>query len=72
MIQVFLDHLGEDEDVIQVDKDERIQLPHKHLIHQALEGRRRVRNPERHHDEFKMTSMHPERSFGMLSSFMVI
>ena len=63
MIQVFLNRLGEDEDVVQVDKDECVQLPHKHLIHQTLEGRRRVRNPKRHHNEFEMASMHPERGF---------
>ena len=69
MLQMFFLHLREDQDVIQIDKDERIQLLRKHFVHQVLKGCRSVREPKWHHQKFEMVSMRPERSLRYIIFF---
>ena len=60
MLKMLLLRLGKYQDVIQVYKDKCIQLLRKHLVHEALESRWSIGNPERHNDEFKVAPMCPE------------
>lgn len=54
MLDVPLQVLGEDEDVIQVDKHEPTQHVVEDVVDQILEHHRRIGETERHNQVFKM------------------
>jgi hypothetical protein len=62
MLQVFRHRAAVDEDVVEEDEDEAAEESPEHLIHQRLEGGRRITEAERHHQEFILAIVRPGRS----------
>ena len=49
MVNVFLTEVGEDQDVIEVNKDKPVEHVPEHVVHQGLEDSRNVGEAEGHH-----------------------
>lgn len=50
-----------DENVIKENKHKAAQVWAEHVVHQGLEGRRRVGEAERHHQELEVAMVSAER-----------
>ncbi|GIM05341.1 hypothetical protein Vretimale_9805, partial [Volvox reticuliferus] len=68
MLQVLLARLGVDQDVIQVANDEPVDIRPKHAVHDRLERRRGIGQPERQDRVLEVTKGGPKSSLRHVGS----